>query len=166
MPPHSHEPNPHPPSGLADLQVTGPGRAPRRLTAAELRDLPAIEQADCYIVSTGHGTSGPFRFRGPALSVVAAHCGIADFRSVRVAGGDGFATVLTASEIMETRLGRMAMLAVTREGRALTRAQGLVRLIVPTERHDALKQIKWVSRIDFRTTPRRQVPIRSYRQAP
>ncbi len=155
MLPHSHEPNLHPPSGHADLQVTGPGQAPRRLTVAELRDLPAIEQADCYIVSTGHGTSGPFRFRGPALSVVAAHCGIVDFRSARVAGGDGFAAILTAPEIMETRPGRMAMLALTREGRALTRAQGLVRLIVPTERQDALKQIKWISRIDFRAAPLR-----------
>jgi hypothetical protein len=29
----------------------------------------------------------------------------------------------------------------------LTRAQGLVRLIVPHERDDALRQVKWVTRI-------------------
>ncbi len=150
--PHSHEPNAHPPSDDAKLQVTGPGLAPLVLAVEALMDLPAMEQADCYIVSTGHGTSGPFRFAGPALSAVAAHCGIADFQSARVTSGDGFYTILTAPEIAESRPGHTVMLALMKDGQALTRAQGLVRLVVPTEKDNALKQIKWISHIDFRVS--------------
>ena len=150
--PHSHESNPHPPSGDAALQVTGLGLGPLVFAVEELMDLPATEQADCYIVSTGHGTSGPFRFRGPTLSALAARCGIPDFKSVRVTGGDGFYTILTAQEIAESHPGCTAMLALVLDGEVLTREQGLVRLIVPTEREDALKQIKWVSHIDFRAS--------------
>jgi hypothetical protein len=31
----------------------------------------------------------------------------------------------------------------------MTREQGLVRLIVPSEENDALRQVKWVARIDI-----------------
>jgi hypothetical protein len=34
------------------------------------------------------------------------------------------------------------------DGTPLTRAQGLVRLIVPSETDDALRQVKWVQRIE------------------
>ncbi len=154
--PHSHEPNPFPPNPEADLRVTGPGLAPLIMTVAELTALPAMEQVDCYIVSTGHGTSGPFRFRGPALSTVAVHCGITDFADVRITGDDGFFTLLTAQETVDSRLGHTAMLALAKDGQALTREQGLVRLVVPTEKDNALKQIKWISCIDFRTSEARQ----------
>jgi hypothetical protein len=33
------------------------------------------------------------------------------------------------------------------DGAALTREQGLVRLIVPSERDDALRQVKWLATI-------------------
>jgi len=35
------------------------------------------------------------------------------------------------------------------DGATLTRAQGLVRLIVPSETDDALRQVKWVGRIEI-----------------
>jgi hypothetical protein len=37
-----------------------------------------------------------------------------------------------------------------RDGQKLTRRQGLVRLIVPREKDDALRQVKWVGRIVIR----------------
>ncbi|MCB0075748.1 MAG: molybdopterin-dependent oxidoreductase [Caldilineaceae bacterium] len=42
---------------------------------------------------------------------------------------------------------RPSLLAITLDGQPLTREQGLVRLIVPTETDDALKQVKWVAEI-------------------
>lgn len=157
-PPRSHEPHPFPPSGNADLRVTGPDLKPLVFAVADLRRLPAIAQTDCFIVSTGHGASGPFRFEGPTLATLAFHCGITDFAGVRVAGGDGFFTLLTAPETTEARTGSTAMLALTRDGMALTREQGLVRLVVPTEKRDALKQIKWVSHIDFQASRPHWIP--------
>ncbi len=42
---------------------------------------------------------------------------------------------------------RPSLLAYIKDGVSLTRAQGLVRLIVPSETDDALRQVKWVGRI-------------------
>ena len=39
------------------------------------------------------------------------------------------------------------LLALEIDGRPLSRAQGLVRLVVPGETDDALRQVKWVSEI-------------------
>ncbi|MEZ4676314.1 MAG: hypothetical protein R2932_18990 [Caldilineaceae bacterium] len=38
-------------------------------------------------------------------------------------------------------------MALTLDRQPLTREQGLIRLVVPTERDDALKQVKWVAEI-------------------
>ena len=150
-PPHSHRPAPHPPDEDASLRIEGPGIGVVCLDVKTLNALPALEQADCYIVSTGHGTSGPFSFSGPSLATVANHCEIQPFNFVEVSSGDGFFTVLKRQEVLESRLGQTAMLALAKDGQPLSRAQGLVRLIVPTERNDALKQVKWISKIQFKT---------------
>ena len=39
------------------------------------------------------------------------------------------------------------VLAYALDGQLLSRAQGLVRLIVPSERDDALRQVKWVREV-------------------
>jgi hypothetical protein len=39
-------------------------------------------------------------------------------------------------------------LALACDGKPLTRTQGLVRLIVPQEDDDALRQVKWVAGIE------------------
>ena len=41
------------------------------------------------------------------------------------------------------------LLAHIVNGAAMTRAQGLVRLIVPSEIDDALRQVKWVVRVEL-----------------
>ncbi len=152
--PRSHIPHSHPPSENPSLRITSAGMGPICLGINALSALPTLEQSDCYIVSTGHGTSGPFRFAGPTLATLASHCGIAEYDSVRITSGDRFFTILTAQEIALSQPGSAAMLALYLDGQPLTREQGLVRLIVPTEKRDALKQIKWVSRIEFKTAAR------------
>ena len=144
--PHRHDPNPEPP-GTATAVTVCPPRGPARVFSVErLHALPARVLDNCYIVSTGHGTSGPFRFQGPALAEVARQCGLASFRRVAVISGDGFGTRLPAAD---ARGRAPAILALAKDGQALTRAEGLVRLIVPTEKDDALKQVKWIARIEF-----------------
>lgn len=144
--PHRHDPNPEPPGPETAVTVCPPHGPAQVFSVARLHALPALVRDRCYIVSTGHGTSGPFRFQGPALAEVARQCGIASFRRVAVVSGDGFGTRLTAAE---ARGDAQAILALARDGQALTRAEGLVRLIVPTEKDDALKQVKWIARIEF-----------------
>ena len=114
---------------------------------ADLHALPAITVSDCYIVSTGHGTSGPFTFGGVRLLDFIAHLGIPAWQQVDVISADGFGTRLTRAELRQDPPHHPSLLVYQRNGQSLRREEGLVRLIVPTEKDDALKQVKWVAEI-------------------
>jgi hypothetical protein len=116
--PHSHEPNPEPPSADPSLTLEWDANEVR-LSAGDLQRLPSVTVRDCYIISTGHGTSGPFAFTGTTLPAL-----------------------LSAFDV-----GAWSSLEVISAGRPMTRADGLVRLVVPSETDDALKQVKWVARV-------------------
>ncbi|MDE0630131.1 MAG: molybdopterin-dependent oxidoreductase [Caldilineaceae bacterium] len=159
--PHSHEPNPLPPSADADMTVHLPDGSARRIAAASLRSLDFI-QADrfpeslstplqvtvpnCYIVSTGHGTSGPFSFTGLRLLDLINLLWPGEWTQVEVVSGDGFGTRALRTELAAPT-SRPILLAHTLDGQPLTRAGGLVRLIVPSETDDALRQVKWVAHV-------------------
>lgn len=98
----------------------------------------------CFIISTGHGTSGPFAFTGVTLHDFAQVYITGEWAHVEVISGDGFGCRVWANEAKET------LLAWGIDGRTLTRREGCVRLIVPSERDDALRQVKWVSEIRVR----------------
>jgi DMSO/TMAO reductase YedYZ molybdopterin-dependent catalytic subunit len=116
------------------------------VTVDDLAALPQQEAHDCYIVSTGHGSSGPFRFSGVTLSALLAAHDVPVWTHADVVSADGFGTRVHHTELpMATR---PILLALARDGAPLTRAQGLVRLIVPHEHDDALRQVKWVARIE------------------
>ncbi len=146
---HPHEPNPEPPSPSAEFVLRLPGAGDIVIAANELMQLPRTEIADCTIVSTGHGTSGPFRFAGVTLrDLLHAHlpAGFV-WHHADVVSGDGFGNRVQAAEIDEPDTPRPILLADTIDDRPLTRAEGLVRLIVPNEVDDALRQVKWVAEI-------------------
>ena len=159
--PHSHEPNPLPPSPDADLTVHLPDGSARRIAPEALRNLdfvPAdrlperlvcakqVTLSDCYIVSTGHGTSGPFSFTGLPLLDLVDLLWTGDWTHAEVVSGDGFGTRTPRTELAEPTP-RPILLAHTLDGQPLTRADGLVRLIVPSETDDALRQVKWVAQV-------------------
>ncbi len=144
-PPYAHDPNPHPPDDDPALVLVLGGRR-IRLEPADLLALLQIELADCYIVSTGHGTSGPFTFGGVALAELPARYGAGAWRAVDVISADGFRTRLSRDELARFAA-RPPLLAMVIDGMAMTRGQGLVRLIVPQETDDALRQVKWVAEV-------------------
>lgn len=149
--PHSHESNPHPPSQDTSIVWSGAG-VRTELTVDELRRLPSTSLMDCYIVSTGHGTSGPFTFSGPPIrAVVESQLGeiACSGWHLEVISADEFGTRIDAEEIMKQNIARPVILALSLNNRSLTRSEGLVRLIVPSETDDALRQVKWVARISF-----------------
>ncbi|MFZ0547678.1 MAG: hypothetical protein WAM60_19685, partial [Candidatus Promineifilaceae bacterium] len=57
--PHAHDPNPEPPSADPTIVLTLPDGRTHPITIQHLQTLPQHTLNDCYIVSTGHGTSGP-----------------------------------------------------------------------------------------------------------
>jgi len=148
---HSHDPNPEPPPGDATIAAHLPSGATEQLSVATLRALQYREIGDCYIVSTGHGTSGPFVFGGVTLADVLAHLlpGVG-WQQVDVVSGDGFGTRLTPADLAGAPAGRPPLLAYMLDGAEMTRQAGLVRLVVPAETDDALKQVKWIARLEIR----------------
>ena len=145
--PHSHEPNPAPPSADPAFALVLPDGRSQTITVHDLQQLPATSVPNCYIVSTGHGTSGPFTFRGTTLLAFVTHYCAASWTEVEVVSADGFGNRVLAGELHQPDLAGPILLAYQMDGQPLTRTQGLVRLIVPSERDDALRQVKWVGRV-------------------
>ena len=145
--PHSHEPNPAPPSPDPTFEFVQPNGRSQPISIKELEGLTAVSVANCYIVSTGHGTSGPFTFTGVPLLALVNHICPDSWSQVEVISADGFGNRVLAKELYEPDPAGPILLAYQMDGQPLTREQGLVRLIVPSERDDALRQVKWVGKI-------------------
>ncbi len=150
--PHAHDPNPDPPSVDPTFQLRLPHGDELAVSVASLAELSQTTLTDCYIVSTGHGSSGPFTFTGPTLLACVQHylAPTQAWSQVEVISADGFGTRVRAAELLDRGNPRPILLALTRNGQPLTRQQGLVRLIVPSETDDALRQVKWVGQINIR----------------
>lgn len=140
---HSHDPNPSPPSDDPAFVLSRPEHPPIAISLANLLHFPVTTFENCYIISTGHGTSGPFIFGGVTLGQLLGHYAPNNWSGAIIRSGDGFGTTVTAGEFGES------LLAHHLDGRPLTRQEGLVRLIIPSEQEDALRQVKWVSNISL-----------------
>ena len=140
---HAHDPNPNPHSADPAFVLSRPEHPPLSISPANLLALPVTTFENCYIISTGHGISGPFSFSGVTLSQLIDHYAPAGWSAAQIVGGDGFGAMVTVGEFGQ------ALLAHTRNGRPLGRQQGLIRLIIPSEQDDALRQVKWVSQINL-----------------
>ena len=140
-----HAPNPPPPPPATPDKVIAPGDW-QHVTVLDLHKLPARELPDSAIVSTGHGTSGPFVFLGVTLRDLIEQYAPGTWSAADVISADGFATRVTAGE-WRANPARPILLAYEIDGRPMSREEGLVRLIVPTETDEALRQVKWVAEI-------------------
>ena len=146
--PHSHDPNPAPPSETADFLLSLPDGSQQSVTPDDLSRLPQATVPDCYIISTGHGTSGPFAFSGVAFVDFVRHFWAGEWSEAEAISGDGFGTRLATDEV-KGAVKRPILLAIASDSQPLRRAAGLVRLIVPSEIDDALKQVKWIGRVNI-----------------
>jgi DMSO/TMAO reductase YedYZ molybdopterin-dependent catalytic subunit len=147
-PPHTHDPNPVPPSADPSFVLITAGGA-TQITLDYLSTLPQQSVDDCYIISTEHGPSGPFSFGGvPLLDLIERHAA-GPWATATVMSADGFGARVSADEL-HRETARPALLALSVDGRPLSRTEGLVRLVVPGETNDALRQVKWVGEIRLR----------------
>jgi hypothetical protein len=142
--PHSHDPNPAPPSPDPTFKLLLPDGRSQTITVQELRQLTAVSVSNCTIVSTGHGTSGPFTFTGAMLLDFVDRYWDKPWSQVEVISTDGFGNRVLAEELHQPDPTGPVLLAYEMDGQPLAREQGLVRMIVPSERDDALRQVKWV----------------------
>ncbi len=148
--PHSHEPNLAPPSASPTFElVQGDGQI-EKISVQQLQQLTTTTLADCYIVSTGHGTSGPFTFTGVTLLDFMQAFVTESYSQVEIVSADGFGNRVMAEEMRSSTGGFQVLLAYMIDGQPMTRNQGLVRMIVPSEADDALRQVKWIGKIRVR----------------
>ena len=148
--PHSHDPNPDPPSPDPAFTLTRPSGESVAMGVDDLRSLPTTSVPSCYIVSTGHGTSGPFTFAGVRLlDLIAAYVSL-PWSQVDVISADGFGNRVYREELENPDPAGPILLAHTIDGEPMSREQGLVRLIVPSEKDDALRQVKWIAQVNVR----------------
>ena len=146
---HSHKPNPQPPHDDPAFKLEVSGGANWLISLADLATLPQTAVPDCYIVSTGHGMSGPFIFRGVTLADFITSYYDDPWRDAEIISADGFGNRVLAQEVLQAQSSPPILLATHIDGRPMTREEGQVRLIVPGERDDALRQVKWVSVISI-----------------
>lgn len=149
--PHRHDNNPTPPATDSTVTVTLPDGARHLCTVADLIALPQTE-LPAYTISTDHGDHGPYRLGGVALldlvnALVSAET---PWSNVELISADGFGNRVFADELHTPSSHGPILLALTSNGAPLSRAHGLVRLIVPSERDNALRQIKWLQQIRIR----------------
>lgn len=144
-PPHSHDPNPTPPGEDPTLRLYT-GSMVVHLTPDDLARFQQTIIAESFIVSTGHGTSGPFTFEGVQLEEIIYCYTKTEWKFVDIISGDDFRTRITHAALHDMG-NQPAILALRINGRPMKREEGLVRLIVPNETVDALKQVKWIREI-------------------
>lgn len=144
--PQSHDPNPAPPSpDPAFTLITTAGQS-HILTPDDLSRLPQSHSRPFYIVTTSHGTAGPFIFSGVTLlDLLQQFSPLPAQFQLEAISGDGFGTRIEGQELRHPHANGPILLATHRDGQILTRPQGLVRLIVPSETDDALRQVKWLT---------------------
>lgn len=119
------------------------------MTVSDLEDLPQTTVSNCYIVSTGHGTSGPFTFAGVSLLDLIQNqwSPTTEWSELEVISADGFGNRVRVDELLNPDPAGPMILSYLIDGERMTRDQGLVRLIVPSEKDDALRQVKWVAKV-------------------
>lgn len=147
--PHSHDNNPLPPDDDTTIQVILFGAPPLQITLSQLKNEFPQAIIPAYQYTTDHGVHGPYRLRGVALGSLIARFIDANqsWHEAEVVSADGFGNRVYAEEADPNLPGDPILLCYASNDTDLPRAHGLVRLVVPSEIDNALRQIKWVREI-------------------
>ena len=144
--PHSHDNNPTPPDDDTTIHLHDPAGNQISIPLDRLHTDYAQSVIPAYTYTTDHGRHGPYRLEGVRLLDLINQNLNLPWNQVEVISADGFGNHLLRSELASD--GEEPVLLCTRSnGEPLTRQHGLVRLVVPSETDNALRQIKWVRKI-------------------
>ena len=147
--PHSHDNNVQPPDADPTIRLTLLTGESISLTLDQLKTKYPQSAIPSYQYSTDHGMHGPYRLVGVALGdLVWAHIdSVAEWTEVEVISADQFGNRVFAEELAPGLKEDPILLCYESNGTLLSRQHGLVRLVVPSETDNALRQIKWVREI-------------------
>lgn len=142
---HSHDNNIELPDYNGRIQLIHPNG--RTQTINDLSPYP-IATIPTYSYTTDHGRHGPYKLTGVALRdllTTELATGTA-WTQAEVISADGYGNRIWAKELQNNPADPI-LLCTHSNGRELTRQQGAIRLVVPSETDNALRQIKWVQTI-------------------
>ena len=142
--PHSHDNNEVPPNDDPTITVVVPDGATHLLDVAALQLLPQTTYT--YEYHTDHGVHGPYALVGVALRDLVDAVYSAEWQQAEIISADGFGNRVSAEEVYATK-GNPILLCYQSDETLLTRQHGLIRLVVPSETDNALRQVKWVATI-------------------
>lgn len=143
---HRHDNNTTVPSADPTITLHLPDGTRHALDLDRLARLPATTLPDHWI-ATDHGTHGPYQLAGVALIDVVRAYSAQPFDNVAVISADGYGNRVWAAELLQPAAAGPVLLCTHSNGAPLSRRHGLVRLVVPSERDNALRQIKWVATV-------------------
>ena len=147
--PHSHDNNLTPPDYDPTLILTVPDGDEISISLVDLMVEYPESTIPAYQYMTDHGMHGPYRLDGVRLiDLINAHIKPdTRYSSVEVVSADGFGNRILPDELVDVSPAGPILLCYRSNGEPLGRRHGLVRLVVPSETDNALRQIKWVRRI-------------------
>lgn len=144
--PHSHDNNPSPPDNDTAIRLIDPAGKQNIIPLGKLlKDYPQWT-IPTYTYTTDHGQHGPYRLEGVRLLDLIDQNLDLPWNQVEVVSADGFGNHLLRSELAPPKEDPV-LLCTRSNGEQLQRQHGLVRLVVPSETDNALRQIKWVRQI-------------------
>lgn len=146
-PTHSHNNNTRPPSDNNTDIILSTSLTQRLLTIDNLYRYPQTIINYSYV--TDHGIHGPYQLEGVALYDLITSNERQATSHIDVISADGYQNQITIDEVTAT-MDNPIMLCLTTDGQPLSIAHGLIRLVVPSEKSDALRQIKWVRQIQLK----------------
>lgn len=141
MRPERHHNTTTPPDADETLFLSWNGGS-LKLSLPELKTYPQTNYAYSYV--TNHGNHGPYQLTGVSLRDLITAEVMADWSEVTVLSADGFGNRLSRDEVLTQP---PPMLYYLSDGGLLSRQNGLIRLVVPSEIDNALRQIKWVREV-------------------
>jgi len=146
--PHKHSNNTTAPKGNTNITINKTNGSSLDLSLEQLKTNYPQSVIPAYTYVTDHGVHGPYRLEGVSLKDLITQENKNDWSEVEVLSADGFGNRISKEEILvETD---PIMLYYKSNDKMLERKHGLVRLVVPTEIDNALRQIKWVKTINIK----------------
>lgn len=145
--PHAHPNNDQIPSNDTTIRLLLDGKFLRLLTLETLATYP--QHIVTYSYTTDHGVHGPYELAGVVLDALISADTYQSLREIEVVSADGFGNRIFVAELKQQT--QPILLCTHSNSSQLTRQRGLIRLLVPSETDNALRQIKWVETISLIT---------------
>jgi len=147
--PHSHANNRTPPDDETTIELKVLNNETIQIDIEALQTKYAMSVIKSYTYQTDHGKHGPYKLEGVSLVDLINHHlpDDAAWAQAEVLSADGFGNRIYKQELIQSE--EPILLCFKSNDEALKRNQGLVRLVVPFETDNALRQVKWVRTINI-----------------